>query len=261
MPVVASFALVNGIVYGPVESRRFGRSLGINLLPPNIKVCSFNCNYCECGWTTDLTDEATLAKYAWPTPEEIRQSFTERLQEAKTRGEFLDHVILSGNGEPTLHPEFFEVCRSILEVRNNLWPELPVGVLSNGANIGKPQVLGGLNILDERYMKLDAGSERMFLDMNSPVMDIGIWDILQGIKRLEDCILQSMFTHGRRDNTGEKDIQEWCDVVAQIRPKEVHLYSLDRTPADSKIVTVERPTLERIARTVEVHTGTKTKIF
>lgn len=256
-----AYGLVRDVVYGPVASRRLGRSLGVNILPFDVKVCSFNCNYCQCGWTFDVTDERVLAKYDWPSAAAVARGVERRLTEAKERGERLDCLTFAGNGEPTLHPDFDGVAAEVLAVRDRLWPELPVTILSNGANLDRPRVVGGLNLLDERIMKLDAGSEAMFLDMNSPVLPIGIWDILQGLKRLRDCIIQAMFTRGRRDNTSPEEVKRWIDAVAQVGPKSVQIYTISRVPADAKAQPVERAILESIARRLEEASGVRAEVF
>ncbi len=259
MHPVESYPLATDVVYGPVQSRRLGRSLGINPLPFGVKVCSFNCNYCQCGWTYDITDDEALAKYDWPSAERIAGGFEKRLRELKD--EPLDCATLSGNGEPTLHPDFDGVVQRLIEVRDAVRPGLTLDVLSNGANCGKPRVVGGLNLLDERYMKLDGGTDETFLDMNAPVLPIGVWDIVSGLKRLRDCVIQAMFTRGRRDNTTDAAVEQWISAVAQVNPKQVHVYTISRTPADAKIVAVDRVTLEAIAARVETDTGIPARVF
>jgi wyosine [tRNA(Phe)-imidazoG37] synthetase (radical SAM superfamily) len=256
-----TYSLADGVVYGPVRSRRLGSSLGINILPFGVKVCSFNCNYCQCGWTTDLVDDAALAKYRFPTAREIGAELRARLQELKAKGEKLDCMTLAGNGEPTLHPDFLDVVRTLLSVRDEAWPGLRVDILSNAAHLDRPGVVEGLNLLDERYMKLDAGSEEQFLNMNSPVLEVGIWDIMKNLAKLKDFVIQAMFTHGRRDNTGEKAVVDWIQAVKRTHPKAVQIYSVDRFPADSKIHRVERSLLEEIARALTAQTGIPAEVF
>src|SRR5262245_13263709 len=163
-----TYSLAEGVVYGPVQSRRLGASLGVNILPFGVKVCSFNCNYCQCGWTTDLVDDAALAKYRFPTSEEVAIELRTRLLELKGKGVPLDCLALAGDGEPHPPPDFLMAGRAVLSVRDEVWPGLRVDILSNAAHLDRPGVVEGLNLLDERYMKLDAGSEEQFLNMNSP---------------------------------------------------------------------------------------------
>jgi wyosine [tRNA(Phe)-imidazoG37] synthetase (radical SAM superfamily) len=266
MPVVEKvrykdYQLTDGITYGPVKSRRLGASLGVNILPFNVKVCSFNCNYCQCGWTTDLVDERTLAKYDWPSAEDVGAGLRKTLLELQAKGERLDCITLAGNGEPTLHPDFLEVVRAILSARDEAMPGVRVDILSNAAHLDRPGVVEGLNLLDERYMKLDAGSEEQFLNMNSPVTETGIWDVLQNLPKLKDFVVQAMFTHGRRDNTDSKSVIDWIQAVKRVKPRSVQIYSVDRFPADTKIHAVERGLLEEIAQALTAQTGIPAEVF
>ncbi len=260
-PAYRTYELADGVVYGPVRSRRLGASLGVNILPFNVKVCSFNCNYCQCGWTTDLVDEATLAKVRFPTAEEIGSALVASLRDLKARGEKLDCITIAGNGEPTLHPRFAEAVRAILGARDAEMPGVRVDILSNAAHLGRPDVVEGLNLLDARYMKLDAGTDEQFLNMNSPVTDVGIWDIMKNLPKLRDFVVQAMFTHGRRDNTDEKSVADWIAAVQRVKPVSVQIYSVDRYPADKKITPVERGLLEEIARALTEQTGIPAEVF
>jgi wyosine [tRNA(Phe)-imidazoG37] synthetase (radical SAM superfamily) len=255
------YQLSDGITYGPVQSRRLGASLGVNILPFNVKVCSFNCNYCQCGWTTDLVDGRTLSKYDWPSAADVAGGLRKTLLELKAQGRKLDCLTLAGNGEPTLHPDFLEVVRSILAVRDEVMPGIRADILSNAAHLDRPEVVEGLNLLDERYMKLDAGTDEQFLNMNSPVTEVGIWDVVKQLPKLKDFVIQAMFTRGRRDNTDEKSVVAWIQAVKRVKPKAVQIYSVDRYPADPKITKVERALLEEIGAALTAQTGIPAEVF
>lgn len=256
-----TYELTDGVAYGPVQSRRLGASLGVNILPFGVKVCSFNCNYCQCGWTTDLVDDATLAKYRWPEAEEVAEGLRGKLLELKGKGQKLDCLTLAGNGEPTLHPRFLEVVKAILSVRDEVMPGVRVDILSNAAHLDRPRVVEGLNLLDARYMKLDAGTDEQFLNMNSPVTDVGIWDIMRNLPNLKDFVVQAMFTHGRRDNTDEKSVVDWIQAIKRVKPLSVQIYSVDRFPADKKITKVDRRLLEEIGQALTAQTGIPAEVF
>lgn len=259
---MTDFNLVTDVVYGPVQSRRLGASLGINPLPFGIKTCGFNCNYCQLGWTFDLVDEASLAKLKWPSAAEIAQGLEKRLGELKAAGTKVDCITFAGNGEPTLHPDFDGVVTDVLEVRDRVAPGTTVDILTNGALLhDHPRVAGGCNLMDERYVKLDAGTDSGFLDMNSPTFDISIWDIIQGTKRLRDCVIQAMFTRGRRDNTGDAEVAAWIKAVAQVNPKSVQVYSISRTPADNRISACPIERLNEIAKRLADETGIPAETF
>ncbi len=255
------YNLSDGVTYGPVKSRRRGAALGVNNHPCGVKVCSFNCNYCQSGWTTDTVDPTALAKYRFPTANEVADGLRKTLLELKAKGETLDCITLAGNGEPTLHPDFLNVVKAILSVRDEVMPGVRCDILSNAAHLDRPAVIEGLNLLDARYMKLDAGNEGMFLNMNSPVTEVGIWDVIRHLPKLKDFIVQAMFTHGRRDNTDEKSVVDWISTVKRVKPLSVQIYSVDRYPADKKITKVERELLDEIAAALTAQTGIPAEVF
>jgi wyosine [tRNA(Phe)-imidazoG37] synthetase (radical SAM superfamily) len=255
------YQLADGVVYGPVKSRRLGASLGINILPFNVKVCSFNCNYCQCGWTYDTVDAQALAKYEWPTAEQVAEGLRAKLLELKGKGEALNSITFAGNGEPTLAPAFRDCVKAVISVRDELMPGAKIDVLSNAAHLDRADVVEGLNLLDERYMKLDAGNEEQFLNMNSPVTEVGIWDVVKNLPKLKDFVIQAMFTHGRRDNTGEKAVVDWIAALGRLKPKSVQIYSVDRNPADAKITGVPRALLQEIADALTSQTGIPAEVF
>ncbi|HEV3028018.1 MAG TPA: radical SAM protein [Planctomycetota bacterium] len=255
------YALSDGVTYGPVKSRRLGASLGVNILPFGVKVCSFNCNYCQCGWTTDTVDPQALAKYAFPSARDVGDGLRKTLEGLKAKGEPLDCITLAGNGEPTLHPDFLAVVKAVLSARDEIMPGVRVDILSNAAHLDRPAVVEGLNLLDARYMKLDAGSEEQFLNMNSPVTEVGIWDVVQQLPKLKDFTIQAMFTHGRRDNTDSKSVIDWINIVKRVKPRSVQIYSVDRFPADKKITKVDRGLLDEIAQALTEQTGIPAEVF
>ena len=213
------YPLVDSVVYGPFASRRLGQSLGVNILPFGVKVCAFNCNYCQCGWTFELADEATLASWTWPAAAEVAEGLERRLKELAAAKAKIDALTIAGNGEPTLHPDFARVVEEIVAARDRSAKGIPVHILTNGANLLKPGVAEGLNLLDERHVKLDAGTESTFLEMNSPTEDIGIWDVMRGVKGLTDFVVQAMFTRGRRDNSTPAEVDAWIEAVKRIKAR------------------------------------------
>jgi wyosine [tRNA(Phe)-imidazoG37] synthetase (radical SAM superfamily) len=243
-----AFTLADGIVYGPVASRRLGRSLGVNVLPFGVKVCGFNCSYCQCGWTYDTVDRRALSRYRWPTPEAVGRAVADAL---RAHGE-VDAITFSGNGEPTLNPWFADCVRAAKEARDLYVPAAKVVALTNGARLDDPAVVEGLNELDERMVKLDAGTEAMFLDMNTPTTPLALGEILAGIARLRDVIIQSLFTRGRIDNTKADEVNAYAGRLADLRPrpKGVHIYTIARAPADPRLAPAPREVLEAIARRV-----------
>lgn len=229
--------LQTGIVYGPMRSRRLGRSLGVNLLPENRKTCNFNCPYCQYGWTRRGPASA------WPSPRGV----AEQVENALARGCRLDVITLAGNGEPTLHPAFGEVVERLRLVRDRLAPGVRLAVLSNASTLGSPAVVAALRRLDQRCMKLDAGDDGTVARMNG--VRIPVETIVEGLQRLDDVVLQSMFVRGGPlvDNTSPHALDAWTRAVLRIRPSAVHVYSLDRPAASRRLLPVPRADLERIA--------------
>ena len=225
-------------VYGPIHSRRLGRSLGVNVLPVAYKTCNFNCAYCQYGRT------ATPRKVVWPDPDAIVAD-VDRALSWRTP---VDHITLAGNGEPTLHPAFGRIVDGLIEVRNHRAPGTPLAVLSNGSTLHRSDVVEALARFDERHMKLDAGDATTLLRVNACPISLG--RLLAGLRDLGNVIVQAMFVrdaNGAVDNTTPEALGSWIDALRRVRPAAVHIYSLDRKPAVSSIGPVNRVDLERIA--------------
>jgi wyosine [tRNA(Phe)-imidazoG37] synthetase (radical SAM superfamily) len=230
--------LQSSIVYGPVNSRRLGASLGVNVLPAGMKTCNFNCPYCQYGWTpTGAADED------WPTPGRIARA----VENALAKNWRVDRITLAGNGEPTLHPEFGEVVDHLRNVRRRLAPAARLAILSNAATASDPAVAAALGRLDERYMKLDAGDDATLRRLNASTVPIE--SIVTSLAGLDGIVLQSMFTRddeGRVDNTTEEAVSAWLDCVRRIKPRAVHVYTIDRDPAWKALRPVPHETLATI---------------
>ena len=222
------------IVNGPVRSRRLGLSLGLNIIPPRSKLCTFDCPYCECGFNTP---KAAGAK--WPSPDVVADAL------AKAIGLMgrPDWVTFAGNGEPTMHPRFALVVDRVLAARERVAPGLRVGILSNGLAAGRPDVAAALDRLDARMMKLDPGP---VLRVNGAAYDREM--LVANYRGLKDVIVQAMVVEGP-DYSGASDesVAEWLDCLARIAPLAVHLYTLARTPADRSVKAVARERLMEIA--------------
>jgi wyosine [tRNA(Phe)-imidazoG37] synthetase (radical SAM superfamily) len=238
--------LHQGIVYGPVRSRRLGLSLGVNVLPRHQKLCTFNCSYCQYGWTRN---GATSAADAWPDPIVVARAVEGALDRLKKHGDPIQRLTLAGHGEPTLHPQFPEVVDALLEMRDRSAPDLPLAILSNSTMVGRAAVATALSRLDERYMKLDAGDAALLRRVNAATVSFD--DIVDGLRRLRGVIVQTMFVRdrlGRIDNAGDLAVSTWINTVASIHPLGVHIYTIDREPAWPYLQPVAAPRLLEIAR-------------
>jgi wyosine [tRNA(Phe)-imidazoG37] synthetase (radical SAM superfamily) len=259
--VLRDWDLKAGIVYGPFLTRRQGLSLGVNLLPPLRKHCTFNCVYCQCGWTRNRVPRQPEDFRAYPNPARLRREIESRFAELSADGTSPDAIILSGNGEPTLYPWIAEAINAVLEMRDRFFPRTRTGILTAGTELGRDEVRTAIDRLDARMIKLDAGSDRMQRRVNLPLVDFDLGRLEDWARRLRDCIVQSCFVQGRVDNTSSEEVDAWCERVARIGPRRVHMYSLDRTPPGPGLRKVDRATLQGIAARLHVATGIAASVY
>lgn len=238
------------IVYGPVPSRRLGRSLGINLLPAGMKVCNMNCAYCQYGWTRGAIRYRGQGS-GWPKPQTVEAALAARLQQAAESGELIDRITVAGHGEPTLHPGFEEVTDRLRDLRDRVAPDLPLAILSNSTTAGWDDVRGALADYDERYMKLDAGDPITYSRING--LGSSVVQVIDALAALPSVTAQSMFVTeetGEIDNSTEGAIEEWLGAIERVRAIGVHVYTLHRAPALSSLRKVPRRRLREIAERV-----------
>jgi len=224
--------LHEGIVYGPIRSRRLGRSLGINLTPAHLKLCTFNCSYCQYGWSEHSRRAVTPSFEHWPSPATVAKAVGVAIRTLASQGERIDRLTLAGHGEPTLHPKFKDVVDALRAVRDDLAPGVPLAVLSNASTLERADVREALAGLDERYMKLDAGDTATLRTVNGATVTIE--QLVAGLKKVPDIVIQSMFVKdrtGRIDNTGDLTVINWVGALDRIKPKAVQVYTIDRAPA------------------------------
>ena len=206
-------------IFGPVHSRRLGLSLGINLLPADGKVCSFDCIYCECGFNEDHRPALPL-----PTREAVAKALEERLIQMRAEGRMPDVLTFAGNGEPTCHPHFAEIIEDTIQLRNHYCPKAKVSVLSNSTMIHRQQVHDALMRVDNNILKLDTVDPIYINKVDHPQ---GTYDVEKIIERLKafngHVIIQTMFMRGTCkgesvDNTGEAYVAPWLEAVKDIKP-------------------------------------------
>lgn len=240
-------ALHDGVVYGPLRSRRFGTSLGINLLPPNRKLCSFNCVYCQYGWT----DNTPVPAGAWPIVADVTRAVEAAAERARVDRVVVDRWTLAGHGEPTLHPDFADVVDELCALRDRVAPATPIGILSNSTTAHVASVRAALARLDDRGMKLDAGTQDDLRHVNATSFPLA--QIVAGLAALPDLTLQAMFVRdarGRVDNAAPAAVTAWLAAVSRIAPREVQIYTLARHPAWHQLEAVPHARLDEIARAV-----------
>lgn len=233
-------------VFGPVDSRRFGRSLGINPFPPGEKICSFNCPYCECGWTNRLW-VGIRKEVVWPNVSSLAEDIATRLEQFHETGEPLDAITFAGNGEPTLHPDFPELIEKTIQARNEYTPHAKIVVLTNASELHRPEIRDALLRVDEACMKLDTASAKVIREINRPHPSISLESIIDQIASFPSPLIQTMFIHGPGDNTGEDEVALWIQALQRIQPVRVDIYSLDRPAPDPRLSKVPKERLEAIA--------------
>ena len=210
-------------VFGPIFSRRLGSSLGVNLLPERGKVCNFDCIYCECGWNKDGRADTHL-----PTAAAVRTALEAKLSACAEAGTPIDSITFSGDGEPTLNPDFAEIVDITLALRDRFYPGAKVSVLSNATRLDREDVFQALRRVDNPILKIDAPTDEGARKMNRPVGKYHVEDIVRHLERFEgNFVLQTMFL--KADGWSSADwVESWMDLVRRLRPREVMVYTIDR---------------------------------
>jgi wyosine [tRNA(Phe)-imidazoG37] synthetase (radical SAM superfamily) len=253
--------LQHGIIYGPVQSRRLGASLGINLLPSEYKLCSFNCLYCQYGWTKRVTFAPGERLQDLPSVGAVAAALESELALLSSGRGTIDAITICGNGEPTLYPARAEVVTRVKRIRDRYEPKARVAILSNSSTVGNAAVRAALELVDVKIMKFDAGTEGMFRQLNHPAAPVYMGEIVAGLKQLKDPHLQSCFVQGRVTNADPDSVAIWIDKVREIHPVAVQLYTLDREPADKRIERVSHATLAWIAHALRWRGGLPAQIY
>jgi wyosine [tRNA(Phe)-imidazoG37] synthetase (radical SAM superfamily) len=220
------------IVFGPIFSRRLGSSLGVNILPSKGKLCNFDCVYCECGWNKD-----GVAERVFPTFEEVDQALDSRMASLAAEGVPVDSITFSGNGEPTMHPDFARIIDAALRYRDRYFPDAKVSVLSNAVLVGRPSVAAALKKVDNPILKIDASTDALVQKINKPVGQYRLDDIVEALKAFEgNFVLQTMFLRSSDFDTASPEALEgWMNIVRTLRPREIMVYTIDRETPDKSL--------------------------
>lgn len=249
--------LFHSTIFGPIHSRRLGTSLGINLSPSDGKVCSFDCLYCEAGYNAQGAGKTGL-----PDKKQVLADLEKKLGEMKDAGENLDVITFSGNGEPTLHPDFPEIVDGVLSLRNKYFPGAKVSVLTNSTRIFTPGVVKALQKVDNNILKLDSAIENTMRLIDRP-NDPGftVERTVEALRQFEGTgIIQTMLLRGSHegltvDNTTPEEIEALIKAYNYIRPAGIMIYSLDRSTPEEKLIKVPREELEGYAEQISKNTG------
>ena len=254
-----STILFDSPIFGPVKSRRLGRSLGVNLLPSDGKICSFDCVYCECGLNAERRPKLKM-----PTQEEVAFALEKKLQAMRSAGQQIDAITYAGNGEPTSHPQFLSVVMDTCALRDKYFPQAKVCLLTNATHLDNEDVRRAVELIDRPCLKLDAVDRSYIERVNRPNARYDLNEVTNWMKSFKGkCIIQTMFMKGTFegqsvDNTTDEFVQPWVDMVEAIHPEGVDIYTLARDTPRSGLVKASAQELERIAgllreRGIDVH--------
>ena len=249
--------LFHSTIFGPIHSRRLGTSLGINLSPTDGKVCSFDCLYCEAGFTAQGPGKSGL-----PRREAVREQLRAKLEQMKQQGEAPDVLTFSGNGEPTVHPEFAGIMDDVIALRDEFFPQAKVSVLCNSTRLDRPEVCRALRRADNNILKLDSAVESTMRRLDRPGDKSFTVDRVIGelATFADEAIIQTMMLRGSYegetvDNTTPEEIAALIEAYKRIRPREIMLYSIDRSTPAEELVKVPAEELRAIGRQIEEATG------
>lgn len=238
--------LFDSIVYGPIRSRRLGVSLGMNLMPTTAKLCTFDCVYCECGWNQPVSHPVL------PTREQVREALASRLIALSSNQ--LDVITFSGNGEPTLHPEFLGIIEDTCALRDLYCPKAKITVLSNSTQLGRADVVKALRMCDNRILKLDSAIDKTMRLIDKPVNEnltveqVAEWlSLFEGDFTLQTCFLRGEYEGQVIDNTTPKELSAWYTMIERLRPKQVMIYVIDRATPLQTLSKVPATEMEAIA--------------
>lgn len=244
--------LFDQIIFGPIHSRRLGLSLGVNLLPIDAKICTFDCIYCECGFNT------TMRKWKMPTRSEVYECLEAKLSQMAAENKLPDVITFAGNGEPTLHKEFEQIIDDTIELRNRFCPTAKVSVLTNSTRIHKPSVFRALNKIENPILKLDSALNSTMCIIDQPVGNLfSVEWLVEQLKKFKGkCIIQTMFLRGEYkgeyfDNTTDEEVRAWLNLLKEVGPQQVMIYSIDRETPVKSLQKVSVEDLNKIAEKVK----------
>ncbi len=243
--------LFDGIVFGPVHSRRLGRSLGINILPDDSKLCNFNCVYCECGFSK-------FDKYEdIPDIELISENIESEFKTIKNKNIPVDVITFAGNGEPTLHLDFPEIINEIIRLRNKYMYGVEIAVLTNATKLSDKKISEALNLIEKPILKIDTVIQEDFELINCSKEKLNIGEIIDSIKNnINKMYIQTMFFRanikGRQfDNTSEDSVNKYLNTISFLKPLQVMIYSIARNTPMQGLEKISKSELDKIGENVK----------
>ena len=240
--------LFDSIVYGPIRSRRLGVSLGVNLMPTDAKLCSFDCVYCECGWNQPVLHPQL------PTRQQVREALASNLSPLASSPQ-IDVITFSGNGEPTMHPDFLGIIQDTCVLRDQYCPNAKVSVLSNSTQLGRVEVVQALKLCDNRILKLDSAIDTTMRLIDKPVNPhLTVAQVMEWLQQFDgDFTLQTCFLRGDYhgqviDNTTSEELAAWYQAVEILHPKQVMIYVIDRATPLQTLEKIPAEQMQAIAK-------------
>lgn len=244
--------LFDKTIFGPVHSRRLGVSLGVNLLPNDRKLCSFDCIYCECGFGQKVKGKVDL-----PTRDDVKTELIKKLSEMRADGVLPDVITFAGNGEPTLHPQFNEIISDTIAIRNQYCPKARVAVLSNASTLANSRVVEALKLVDDNILKLDSAFESTVEILDRPNYNYSTEKVINQLSAFGDNLaIQTMFAKWKiddkvYDNSVQAEVDAWIECIKRINPPRVMIYTIDRDTPLQGMEKVEKKRLDAIAELVK----------
>lgn len=248
-------------IFGPIHSRRLGTSLGVNLSPRDGKVCSFDCLYCEAGYNAQGPGTSGL-----PARTEVARMLDEKLAAMRAAGQGLDVITFSGNGEPTIHPDFAGIIDDTIALRDKYFPQVKISVLTNSTMLGRPQVVEALRKVDNNILKLDSAIERTVQLLDRPNLSYRLPKVIEQLAQFSGSgIIQTMITRGSHDgeavdNSTDEEIAALIEAYRHINPRSIMIYSIDRRTPEQSLQKVEKAELRAIAARITEATGIEVSV-
>lgn len=231
------------IVFGPIRSRRLGSSLGVNILPSKGKLCNFDCVYCECGWNRDGVSDRKF-----PTLAEVEEALESKISTLAADGVPVDSITFSGNGEPTVNPDFPEIIDVVLRLRDRFYPSAKVSVLSNATMLDRNEVFEALRKVDNPILKIDASNDALVTMINKPQGSYSLENVVARMAEFKgDFVLQTMFLRSPDFDLGQT-VEDWRNIVRRLKPRETMVYTIDRETPDK---TLQKYTVEQMTEFVK----------
>ncbi|MDE6929040.1 MAG: radical SAM protein, partial [Muribaculaceae bacterium] len=253
--------LFNSTIFGPIHSRRLGSSLGVNLSPSDGKICSFDCLYCEAGYNAQGPGTSGL-----PARTEVARMLDEKLAAMRAAGQGLDVITFSGNGEPTIHPDFAGIIDDTIALRDKYFPQVKISVLTNSTMLGRPQVVEALRKVDNNILKLDSAIERTVQLLDRPSLSYRLPKVIEQLAQFSGSgIIQTMITRGSHDgeavdNSTDEEIAALIEAYRHINPRSIMIYSIDRRTPEQSLQKVEKAELRAIAARITEATGIEVSV-